>query len=369
MSFSPFCRLYCPQHATQNFLLESCAVTVLIADVHASVELSQKFKNPNDSQALDAIYTFGLCADAAVCGFEMVRADGTKIEGVVKEKEEAKKEYQEAVKQGYTASLGSEETKDVFSISVGNIHPSEVVTINLRYLQTLKDDEKKDQVRFTFPRTYAQRYGQAPTVNAQRGLTVHQPFTLDAVVQQSGTIKSVSCPSGHPMELELGKSDGFIVDSSTSDSQFAKVTLRDSSGFLTQDITLVVTATGLDSPRCFIESHPSPDHDTVAMGLTFVPRFKLPDAKSGMEYIFLVDRSGSMDGQRIQLVREALVVLLRGLPTKGTTFNIFSFGSSSTKFWNSSQEYTQSNLDAATKHVDSMKADYGGTEIASALKS
>ena len=35
-----------------------------------------------------------------------------KVEGVVKEKEEAKKEFQEAVRQGYTASLGSEETKD-----------------------------------------------------------------------------------------------------------------------------------------------------------------------------------------------------------------------------------------------------------------
>ena len=226
------------------------------------------------------------------------------------------------------------------------------MTINLRYLQTLKDDEKKDQVRFTFPRTYAQRYGNAPTGNAQAFGTVQQPFSLDAIVQQSGTIKGVSCPSGHPMELELGKPDGLVVEDSANDSQFAKISLRDSSGYLTEDVIIVVTATGLDNPRCFVESHPSSDIDTVAMGLTLVPRFKLPDAKSGMEYIFLVDRSGSMQGTSIRLVREALVVLLRGLPTKGTTFNVFSFGSRTTTFWESSQEYTQTSLDAATKYVE-----------------
>ncbi|KAK1216972.1 hypothetical protein PQX77_020376 [Marasmius sp. AFHP31] len=368
MQYPPVCRLYCPRQPSTSFVLDSCAVTVLIVDVHASVRLSQKFRNPDTTNALEATYTFGLCADAAVCGFEMVREDGTKVEGVVKEKEEAKKEYDDAVKQGYTASLGSQETKDVFSISVGNIAPSEVVTINLRYLQTLKDDEKKDQVRFTFPRTYAQRYGHAPTTNAQQFGTAQQPFTLDATVQQSGTIKGVSCPSGHPMELELGKPEGFVVEGSADNSQFAKVTLRDSSGYLTQDVIIVVTATGLDNPRCFVESHPSPGIDTLAMGLTLVPRFKLPDPKSGMEYIFLVDRSGSMQGTNIRLVREALVVLLRGLPTKNTTFNVFSFGSGHFKLWDCSQEYTQTNLDAATLHVDSMQADYGGTEIASALQ-
>ncbi|KAH8828757.1 hypothetical protein DL96DRAFT_1015987 [Flagelloscypha sp. PMI_526] len=366
MSNNVFCRLYAPIHNTR-FLLDGCTVGVLIADVHASVEIAQRFTNPLNV-GVEATYTFGLLASAAICGFKMIRADGTEVEGVVKEKEEAKKEYREAVRQGYTAALASEDTKDVFSISVGNISAKETVTIKLRYLQTLTDDEKRDQVRFVFPRTYAQRYGWAPTVSAATASTVHQRFTMDVIVQQASTIKSISCPSGHPMQLELGKPDGFTVDDSVSDSQLAKVVISDPSGSLTQDILLVITATGLDSPRCFIEAHPSlTSNDTVAMGLTFVPRFKLPDNPAGMEYIFIVDRSGSMAGSGIKLVKEALIVLLRGLPSKGTKFNIVSFGSRSTKFWESSQAYTQSNLEAATSHVDSMNADYGGTEIVSAL--
>ncbi|KAF9073343.1 hypothetical protein BDP27DRAFT_1444996 [Rhodocollybia butyracea] len=310
------------------------------------------------------VYTFALMVDAAVCKFELVRGNGTKVQGVVKEKQEAKQEYDNAVSKGFTAGLGQQEAGDVFSISVGNIFPAETVTINLQYVQTLMDDEKHDQVKFIFPRTYAQRYGSAPSVNSALGRTSHQPFRMELEFQQAGDIKSISCPSGHPISFDLGRPDANGI--APQDGDFASVSLIDTTGFLTQDVVVVVTATGLDAPRCFIQN--SPNHESTALALTFVPRFNLPDVQGGMEYIFLVDRSGSMQGEKIRLVREALVVLLRGLPTTGTTFNIFSFGSKATKFWDSSRSYTQSNLDKATKHIDSMDADYGGTEIASALR-
>ncbi|KAJ4469718.1 hypothetical protein C8J55DRAFT_492013 [Lentinula edodes] len=364
------CRLY--DAATgQDLILDGSSAQVLIADIHASVNLSQRFTNTSYTTISSAVYTFGLMAGAAVCRFEMIRQDGTRVEGVVKEKEAAMKEYEQAIQAGKTASLGQQETEDVFSITVGNVLPSETVETNLHYIQPLTDDEKKDQVKFIFPRTYAQRYGQAPTDNSARGTTVHQPFNMKVIVQQSGVIKSISCPSAHPIQLELGLPDGLVSpDKDESDDKspsFALVTLTDTSGFLTQDVVLVINAGGLDSPRCFIEQHPSPNHETTAMALTFVPRFTLPDIKSGVEYVFVVDRSGSMNGERIRLVQEALVILLRGLPTFGTTFNIVSFGTKATKLWDISRQYSQTSLEEATNHVDSMQADYGGTEIASAL--
>ncbi|KIK64028.1 hypothetical protein GYMLUDRAFT_83412 [Collybiopsis luxurians FD-317 M1] len=358
------CRLY-DSGTGRDLVLDGSSAEVTIADVHASITLSQKFTNPFNS-TISTVYSFGLMADAAIYGFEMVKQDGTRVEGVVKEKDEAMKEYASALRKGHTASLGQVETADVFSISVGNILPSEAVTIHLRYLQPLMDDEKKDQIKFIFPRTYAQRYGAAPTVNTALGTTAHQPFQMNVIVQQAGAIKSISCPSGHPISLELGLPDGMTAPNETS--HFASVSLTDPTGFLTQDVVLVVTAADLDAPRGFVELHPSPNHETAALALTFVPRFNLPDAPGGMEYVFLVDRSGSMEGQNIQLVREALIVLLRGLPTVGTTFNIFSFGSRTTKLWEASRAYNQATLEEASNHVDAMDADYGGTEIASALE-
>ncbi|KAE9403176.1 hypothetical protein BT96DRAFT_990430 [Gymnopus androsaceus JB14] len=340
-----YCRLY-DSNSRSDLILDECSTQVLIADVHASVTISQRFTSPEHLKtAASGVYTFGMMADAAVCGFEMVRQDGTKVEGTVKEKEEAKREYDAAVKAGHTASLGRQETSDIFSIAVGNILPSETVTINLRYVMSLMDDEKKDQC------------------SRQHR---HQPFQMNVVVQQAGAIKSISCPSGHPVLVELGIPDNLAQTETRTSSHFASVSLADNTGFLTQDVVLVISAEGLDAPRCFIERHPSPNHETAAIALTFVPRFNLPDLSGGMEYVFLVDRSGSMQGQNLQLVQEALVVLLRGLPSVRDDVQccfvwVNNFEAVGT------QSEVLSNYTGGSDETCGV-ANYGGTEIASALK-
>ncbi|KAF9073726.1 hypothetical protein BDP27DRAFT_1318044 [Rhodocollybia butyracea] len=341
---APFCRLFAP---STTLVLDACSVEVFIADVHASVTLSQRFTNPN-GLTLNATYAFGLLSGVAVCGFEMIRNDGTRIEGIAQSKEDAIREFRQ---------LGQEQTHDVFSISVGNIGAYETVTINLRFVQALTDDEYNDQVKFIFPCVYAQRYGSAPSSIASSAPSIAQPFRMNVTIQQASPIKSVSCPSGHPINFSVPSRDGTL----------AKVSLKHH-GFLTQDVILVMTAENLDSPRCFIESHPSSDHATTALALTFVPRFEIPDVDPGMEYIFMIDRSGSMAGSRIRLVKNALVVLLRSLPTKGTIFNLVSFGTHTTTLWPRSWDYSQFSVDLATQYVDDMEADYGGTEIPSALR-
>ena len=60
--------------------------------------------------------------------------------------------------------------------------------------------------------------------------------------------------------------------------------------------------------------------------------------------------------------------MLRSLPSRGTSFNIVSFGSSYSPLWPSSYPYTVESVNEASKHIDNMDANLGGTEIRSAIQ-
>ncbi len=81
----------------------------------------------------------------------------------------------------------------------------------------------------------------------------------------------------------------------------------------------------------------------------------------------MVDRSGSMQGTSIAEARNALQLALRSL-RPGSFFNILGFGSRFKALFAQSRPYDDTTLAEATKHVEGLEADLGGTEILPALK-
>ncbi|XP_075418708.1 von Willebrand factor A domain-containing protein 5B1 [Tenrec ecaudatus] len=85
------------------------------------------------------------------------------------------------------------------------------------------------------------------------------------------------------------------------------------------------------------------------------------------EFIFLIDRSGSMSGPNILCVKNAMLVALKSLlPT--CLFNVIGFGSTFKTLFPSSQTYNEESLALACDNIQRMRADMGGTNILSPLK-
>ncbi|XP_066527542.1 von Willebrand factor A domain-containing protein 5B1 [Hoplias malabaricus] len=84
------------------------------------------------------------------------------------------------------------------------------------------------------------------------------------------------------------------------------------------------------------------------------------------EFIFLIDRSGSMSGVNISRVKDAMVVILKSL-FPACLFNIIGFGSTFKTLFATSQSYDEESLAAACDYMKKIRADMGGTNLLAPL--
>ncbi|KAI0259092.1 von Willebrand factor type A domain-containing protein [Gloeopeniophorella convolvens] len=350
-----------PDDEIQHLPLQRVDVSARIIDVSAQVMLAHTFYNDSARPTRHAKYVFPIPASAAVCAFQMETSDDGLIVGVVKERDAAEAEYRAAVDTGKLSGLVKWAADDIFTMSVGSIPARTTVITRITCVMNLMDNATSDEIRFQLPMAVGtMRYGTSP------------PDILDAVsapartrlrinidVQSVGELLSLGSPS-HAADLKQ-----FPYRTHRDKPSVRRRTVRVSSpSFLRRDFVLIVRSRGLDRPRVFAEIDAT--HGTTALVMSVVPTLIVPRIPV-QDHLFLVDRSGSMQGPRIQAAQAGLRALLRALPSTGTTFNIFSFGTQCSSLWTQSQVYSQATLIDAIDHVGQMDANFGGTEIRSAL--
>ncbi|MFC9971433.1 VIT domain-containing protein [Spirillospora sp. NPDC127200] len=139
-----------------NLPLDAVDVRAAVTGLAASVEVAQGFRNPFDVP-LEATYVFPLPDRAAVTGLRMEAADRV-VEGVLKERGQARQDYDTAIAAGKRAAIAEEDRPDVFSMRVGNILPGERVTVRLTLDQPLPYETDDGTATFRFPLVVAPRY-------------------------------------------------------------------------------------------------------------------------------------------------------------------------------------------------------------------
>uniref|UniRef100_UPI0009B48176 von Willebrand factor A domain-containing protein 5A-like n=1 Tax=Monopterus albus TaxID=43700 RepID=UPI0009B48176 len=146
-----------------------------------------------------------------------------------------------------------------------------------------------------------------------------------------------------------------------------------------RDVELLIYYKDAHQPTAVVEAGQASAKPGTLMGdpvvmLSLYPEFPqavMSSVASCGEFVFLLDRSASMDYRtnnskpqetRIGSARDTLLLLLKSLPM-GCYFNIYSFGSSYEHIFPKSVEYSQTSMEEALKKVEEMQANLGGTEI------
>uniref|UniRef100_A0A8C6TIN1 von Willebrand factor A domain containing 5A n=1 Tax=Neogobius melanostomus TaxID=47308 RepID=A0A8C6TIN1_9GOBI len=342
--------------------LQSVEVQVDVKDHVATVVSTLLYQN-KDEKPIEAVFVFPMPSEAAVCHFS-AKVGQTLIVA------EAREEYDDALSSGQQAFLleESDQSPDIFSMSVGSLPPGESASIRLEYVTEL-DVQADEALRFCLPAVLNPRYQPTGTETGSVTVTsvpsslVPYDLTFLARVQSARPISKVeSNCTMDPLE--------FLSQDQTA----ALVKLAAGHKF-DRDVELLIYYKDTHEPSAVVEAGQASAEAGTLMGdpavmLSLYPEFPkdiMSSVSSSGEFVFLLDRSGSMEGGQIASARDTLLLLLKSLPM-GCFFNIYSFGSTFEQIFPESVEYKQETMEEALKKVEMMQADLGGTEILAPLE-
>ncbi|WP_246715247.1 marine proteobacterial sortase target protein [Aestuariivirga litoralis] len=342
--------------------------TTTVSGPTARTVVTQQFYNPSDSW-IEGVYVFPLPDNSAVDTLKIV--SGTRvIVGEVKEKVEAKQEYEKAKADGKSAALLEQVRPNLFTNSVANIGPHEKILVQIEYQETVAQSSGTYSLRL--PLVVAPRYEPAPIVQSvdfnNKGLgttttQVPQPPVLYPATD--GVTNPVSITVNLNAGFDLGdvKSSFHAVDVTDKDAQSKVVKLA---GIVPadRDFELTWKAKG-DAPQAGLFKQNVNGHDYL-LGFITPPDVNGPGTNVPRDITFVIDNSGSMDGASMPQAKASLLYGLAQLKPDDL-FNVIRFDDTMTNVFGGSIPASEGNVQKAKDFVDALTAN-GGTEMVAPMK-
>ncbi|MCP3136066.1 VIT domain-containing protein [Pyxidicoccus xibeiensis] len=349
--------------------LQGVEVTGELLGGHARVRVRQRYVN-DEKRPVEAVYTFPLPSDGTLSAFSMTCA-GRRVEGVVKEREEAFRTYDDAITSGHGAALLDQERANIFTAQVGNLLPGEETLIEVEFLQAVTAEE--GSVRWMLPTLVAPRYIPGTAAGNRTSHGTEEPTSrvpdADRITPPIGQVAY-----GLKMDLLVDLGREVVVESpshaiSVNKESGTRMRVVFSRGEVSLDRDLVLSLRSPDSSAVFtpLVTHRKADSGPGTFALTVIPDLlAMASAPPKQEVVFVVDTSGSMDGESLPQAQAALRLCLRHL-REGDRFNVIAFENSFHSFQPQPVPFTQRTLEEADRWVAGLRAS-GGTELLQPMK-
>jgi Ca-activated chloride channel family protein len=316
-------------------------VDVTINNGIAVTEVTQVFHNTENRQ-VEALYTFPVPKHASVSNFSMW-IDGKEMVGEVLEKERAREIYNSYKQQNRDPGLLEQVNYKRFEMRIFPIAAGADQKVQITYYQELDVDH--DEVTYVYPLATVTQ-GAVDTRTTGR-------FAFQLETKSAIPVTGLESPSHGNQLVVMDHADGYKLAS-----------LEQKSGSLAEDI---VVRYGLNRPVSGIDMITSRSSgEDGFFYLTVTAGKELEAHDSGMDYVFLLDISGSMaNDDKLPISRRSLGAFIGELDNQDR-FEVMTFNVQPSTVFNELREAGDPSKAEAIAFLDSQAA-RGGTILAPAL--
>jgi Ca-activated chloride channel family protein len=321
--------------------IDEHTVRVTINNGIAVTEVTQVFHNTENRQ-VEALYLFPVPKGASVANFSMW-IGGKEMIGEVVEKQRAREIYDSYKRVRRDPGLLEQVDYKNFEMRIFPIAPQAQQKVQITYYQELDFDH--DWATYVYPLATAPRPGLSAKTKGKFGLSLH--------VKSEVPIVGVESPS---------HKDQFVVVKHAD--TYREASLETTGGDLNRDVVL---AYHVSRPRTGIDVVTSkPAEGDGYFLLTMTAGKELEAAQHGMDYVFVLDISGSMmNDSKLQLSRDSIDAFIRELGT-GDRFELITFNVAPEALF---KELKPANKESQTKALEFLRAQQarGGTVLRPAI--
>ncbi len=342
-----------------------------VSEIFAKTIVTQKFKNPESNPLELKIYVYKK-ENIIFSSFSAQIGDSIKVKSKVIKKEKAEEKYNDAVSSGNGAIyVYEDEYYNRIVINMGNIPPKEKVIFISEFIQLTESSKSYEFELF-------------------RNLPIFNGFNLTF---QNGNLKGrVEIKTKNKiikLEKEILLNNLEIIEEKNKDEEqiynyLIQYQILELPEFKENDRYYYdynyYNFDYIPSSKIYFYTEENKNNypfiycqksDLFKNEKSYIISYKNNQKTDNLKinpalFIFLIDQSGSMDGN-INIVSKALELFLQSIPV-GSYYQLIGFGSDFKKYDETPKSYTKENIINSIKIIKNLKADLGGTDIYQPLK-
>jgi Ca-activated chloride channel homolog len=327
-----------PPRPASTYKIESLDIQARVIEQVAEVQVSQTFVNTGSRQ-MEVAFVFPLPYDGAIDEMTLL-VDGREYPAQLLDADEARSTYEGIVRKNQDPALLEWIGTGMFKTSVFPVPAGASRTVTLNYSQMLR--MSNGVTDFLFPMSTA-KYTSDPI----------EEINMRVIIESGRDIKNVYSPS-HEVKVRRPNDKKAVISWNAEDTVPG------------EDFRLLYDIGEGKVGASVLSYRPEGGEDGYFL-LLASPRVRADNEEPPKKtVVFVLDRSGSMSGKKIEQARDSLSFVLNNL-REGDTFNIIAYDSRVEMFKPELQRYNEETREDALDFCENIYSG-GSTNIDLALK-